>query len=157
MSDFQVYTIYVKVPKAQVWAAITTSRYTLRWGYGGEVDVDLHQGGHYRNLSTPGMRAMGLGETAVEGEVRSVELESRLELSWRPMWHDETFSSVLTWELTEYPTGVTKVVLTHDLTASPGRGAEFAGGGDPGEGGGGWPWALSDLKTLLETGKPMWG
>jgi hypothetical protein len=27
--------------------------------------------------------------------------------------------------------------------------------GDPAQGGGGWPWVLSDLKTLLETGKRM--
>jgi hypothetical protein len=29
------------------------------------------------------------------------------------------------------------------------------GMGDPAQGGGGWPWVLSDLKTLLETGKRM--
>jgi hypothetical protein len=29
------------------------------------------------------------------------------------------------------------------------------GGGDPSKGGGGWPWVLSDLKSLLETGKRM--
>jgi hypothetical protein len=29
------------------------------------------------------------------------------------------------------------------------------GGGDPERGGGGWPWVLSDLKSILETGKRM--
>ena len=29
------------------------------------------------------------------------------------------------------------------------------GGGEPSRGGGGWPWVLSDLKSLLETGKRM--
>ena len=29
------------------------------------------------------------------------------------------------------------------------------GGGDPNQGGGGWSWVLSDLKSLLETGKRM--
>jgi hypothetical protein len=29
------------------------------------------------------------------------------------------------------------------------------GGGDPAGGGGGWPWVLSDLKSLLETGSRM--
>jgi hypothetical protein len=29
------------------------------------------------------------------------------------------------------------------------------GGGDPAKGGGGWPWVLSDLKSLLETGERM--
>ena len=29
--------------------------------------------------------------------------------------------------------------------------------GEAGEAGGGWAWVLSDLKTLLETGKAMGG
>ena len=33
--------------------------------------------------------------------------------------------------------------------------AEVTGGADPGSGGGGWPWALSGLKTLMETGRSM--
>lgn len=156
MSDIQMYTIYIKAPKETVWKAITTSEYTTRWGYGGEVDVELTPGGRYRNLSTDEMKAMGMGETAVEGEVLSVDEGSRLELSWRPTWHADTPATRVTWELTEYPSGVTKVVLTHDLSAAPDTAAEFAGGSDPGEGGGGWPWVLSDLKTLLESGRPMW-
>ena len=33
--------------------------------------------------------------------------------------------------------------------------AEIAGGGDPQQGGGGWLWSLSGLKTLVETGASM--
>ncbi|MDO5677015.1 MAG: SRPBCC domain-containing protein [Propionibacteriaceae bacterium] len=155
MSDLQVYTIYIKAPKDTVWKALTTSEYTSRWGYGGDIDVDLTPGGHYRNLTTPDMRAMGLGDTAVEGEVLSIDEGNRLELSWHPTWHVDMAPTVVTWELTEYPSGLTKVVLTHDLSAAPGTGAEFAGGHDPDQGGGGWPWVISDLKTLLESGNPM--
>lgn len=156
MSDVLVYTIYIKAPKDKVWDAITTSEYTTRWGYGGEVEVDLRPGGQYRNLTMPEMKAMGLGEVAVDGQVLEIDEGNLLKLEWRPTWHDDLTSTV-TWELTEYPGGLTKVVLTHDLSAAPGRSAEFAGGHDPMEGGGGWPWALSDLKSLLESGAPMAG
>lgn len=155
MSDLQVYTIYIKAPKTTVWEAITTPEYTRKWGYGGDVDVDLTAGGRYRNLSTDEMKAMGMGEVAVEGEVISVDAPNRLELTWQPTWHQDLEPTRLTWELTEYPGGLTKVVLTHDLSAAPGTGAEFAGGHDPAQGGGGWPWVLSDLKSLLESGSNM--
>ena len=42
----------------------------------------------------------------------------------------------------------------HDCTGAPGHAAMIEGAGDerPDAGGGGWPWVLSDLKSLLETG-----
>ena len=47
------------------------------------------------------------------------------------------------------------MLLTHDVTAAPQLAEEIAGGGDPQQGGGGWLWSLSGLKTLLETGESM--
>lgn len=44
--------------------------------------------------------------------------------------------------------------LTTDEMKQMGLG-EVAGGSDPGTGGGGWPWCLAGLKTLLETGRSM--
>jgi hypothetical protein len=45
--------------------------------------------------------------------------------------------------------------IVHDVTGAP-LGARMApGGGDPAQGGGGWPWVLSDLKSPLETGERM--
>jgi len=34
---------------------------------------------------------------------------------------------------------------------------DVEGTGDAAMGGGGWPWVLAGLKTLLETGRPMVG
>jgi hypothetical protein len=47
--------------------------------------------------------------------------------------------------------GITRLTVTHEL-----EGARF----EPGESkvaGGGWPWILSDMKSLLETGKSIAG
>ena len=49
--------------------AITTSAYTSRWGYGGDVEIDPRPGGVYRNLTTDEMKQMGMGEVAVNGAV----------------------------------------------------------------------------------------
>jgi len=42
--------------------------------------------------------------------------------------------------------------LTHDLTSAPHTAEMVRELGDVEQGGGGWAWILSDLKTLLETG-----
>lgn len=159
MSDnlMQVYTVYIEAPASKVWDAITTSEYTNQWGYGGDTEVDLTPGGEYRNLTTDGMKAMGLGEVAISGTVISVEVGRRLELSWQPAWYPGSPHTTLTWELTEFEGPLTRVVLTHDLSAFPSLADEVAGGGEPHGGGGGWPWVLAGLKTLVETGRPMVG
>ncbi len=151
----QVYSIYVNAPAQKVWDAITTSEYTNRWGYGGDVEYDLTAGGTFRNRTTPEMRAMGMGDVAISGTVIESDAPKRLVLDWQASWHPEAAPTRLTWELTEYPSGLTYVVLTHDVSAAPELGAEVAGGQDPQQGGGGWPWCLSGLKTLVETGRSM--
>ena len=46
-----------------------------------------------------------------------------------------------------------RLTLRHDVTGMPGMERMIQGGESKLiEGGGGWPWILSDLKTLLETG-----
>ncbi len=74
-STTHVYSIYINAPAQQVWDAITTSDYTTKWGYGGEVDVDLTPGGGYTNFTTDEMKQMGLGEVSVSGTV--IEVTSR--------------------------------------------------------------------------------
>lgn len=159
MSDTttQVYTVYVNAPAARIWEAITTPQGSVEWGYGGRVEMDLSPGGAYRNGTTPSMKAMGLGDVAVSGTVEEVRPHELLVLSWQPAWHPESTPTRLTWELTEFEGPVTKVVLTHDLSAAPEYADEVAGGNDPSGGGGGWPWSLSSLKTYVETGQRMVG
>ena len=151
----QVYCIYINAPAQRIWDAITRSEHTTRWGYGGATEFDMTPGGAYTNFTTAEMKAMGMGEVAVSGTVVEVDEPAKLVLDWLPSWHATSPATRLTWELTEYPSGLTKVVLTHDLSAAPEYAGEVAGGGDPGQGGGGWPWCLSGLKTLVETGTPM--
>jgi len=152
----QVYSIYIDASAQDIWNAITQSKYTVDWGYGGEVEYDMRPGGRYTNFTTPDMKAMGMGDVAVSGTVVEVQEPTKLVLDWAPAWHADWQPTRLTWELTEYPaSGLTKVTLTHDVSKAPELGPEVAGGGDPIQGGGGWPWCLSGLKTLVESGRAM--
>jgi hypothetical protein len=59
----------------------------------------------------------------------------------------------LTYEIEPADGGVTKLTVIHDLTGAPKLQLLLAGGMESQGAGGGWSWVLSDLKSLLETGK----
>ena len=121
-------------------------------------------GGTYRSFATEEMKqasaAMGweLPEVIVDGEVEAVDPPRRLVQTWRmlmdPAAAAEGFSR-LTWEI-EGPgqDGVCRLTVTHELACMPSLYAMTSGDNEFGAmGGGGWPWILSDLKSLLETGE----
>ena len=64
----------------------------------------------------------------------------------------EGFSRI-THEIKEAPNGVCSLTLTHELPENPKLAALLSGSLEEYGAGGGHAWALSDLKTLLETGK----
>lgn len=154
-NTIQIHSVYVKATAQQLFDAITRSEYTRAWGYGGDTEIELTPGGDYRNLSTPQMKEHGMGDVAVSGTVMEVTEPHHLVLTWAPSWMPEAEPTTLAWDLVEYDGGITKLTLTHNLSAAPELAPQVAGGNDPVQGGGGWPWALSGLKTLVETGEPM--
>jgi uncharacterized protein YndB with AHSA1/START domain len=158
----QVYRVYIKASPQAVWDAITKPEWTERYGYGSRVEYDLRAGGRYRAFSTEEMKAaraeMGGGPTPdviVDGEVIEADPPRRLVQTWRMLMDPGTTAegfTRLTYEIVETRRGVSKLTLTHELEGAP-RLATFVGGDMESIGaGGGWAEALSDLKTLLETG-----
>lgn len=153
----QVYRVYIKATPQAIWDAITTSEWTERFGYGGRVDYDLRPGGAFRALASAGMTQFGAPDVIVDGEVLEVDPPNKLVQTWRmlmdPQTSEEGFTR-LTYEIAEVDGGVSKLTVTHDLAGAP-RLALLVGGADEAEGGGGWAWVLSTLKTLLETGDQL--
>ena len=92
----------------------------------------------------------------VEGEVVEADAPHRLVQTWR-MLFDATLAGEpfgrLTWEISPDERGFTKLTLTHELDGAP-TAAALVSGSVP-MAGGGWPFVLSDLKTLLETGTSL--
>jgi uncharacterized protein YndB with AHSA1/START domain len=155
----QVYRVYIKATPQAIWDAITKPEWTERYGYGGRADVQLRPGAAYRWLTTEGMQAMGAPEVGIDGEVIEADPPRRLVQTWRMLMDPGTAAegfTRLTYEIEEGKGGVTKLTVTHDLDGAPKLAALVSGQmGD--EAGGGWSWVLSDLKTLLETGKGFQG
>ena len=166
MVTTQVYRVYIKASPQAVWDAITRPEWTERYGYGSRVEYDLRPGGTYRAFSTEEMKAaraeMGGGpvpDVIVDGEVIEADPPHRLVQTWRMLMDPGTTAegfTRLTYEIVETRPGVSKLTLTHELAGAP-RLATFVGGDMESIGaGGGWAEALSDLKTLLETGSSFY-
>jgi len=162
----QVYRVYIKATPEQVWQAITDPEWTNRYGYTGYAEYDLRPGGAYRVVPNPEYKARAeefTGQTLdviTDGEVIESDPPQRLVQTWRLLmdpWIMAEGHTRLTYEIQEVPGGCA-VTLTHELENAPLTARLVSGTNvDPTTGGGGWPWILSDLKSLLETGSPMLG
>lgn len=153
----KVFRIYINATPEAIWEAITTPEWATKYGYRAPFEVDLRPGGAYRVLSTPDMiEKMGAPEVLIDGEVIEADPPRRLVQTWRVLWDPELeaegFTQV-TYDIEEDDHGVTRLTLTHELDGAPKTAATVLGRGRLKEGGGGWPWILSDLKTLLESGR----
>ncbi len=139
----------------KVWDAITDPEWNGRYAYHAPSQYDLRPGGLYVVRSTAEMQAQGAPEVLIDGEVLECDPPTRLVQTWRAFFTAETAAegfTRLTWELDEERPGVTRLTLTHDVENAPNVAAATTNDAKLHEGGGGWAWILSDLKTLLESG-----
>ncbi|MEO7360209.1 MAG: SRPBCC domain-containing protein [Gemmatimonadaceae bacterium] len=154
----QVYRIFIKATPKAIWDAITKPEWTEKWGYGLRDQYDLRVGGQYRGMATDSMKAFGLEGVIVDGEVLEVNAPHKLVITWR-MYVDQAMRNEgftrLTYEIEEGRDGVSKLSLFHDVSGTPGHAAMVAGDKQGPGTGAGWTWILSDLKSMLERGKPM--
>jgi uncharacterized protein YndB with AHSA1/START domain len=157
----QVYRVYIKASPEAIWDAITKPEWTERYGYAGKVEYDLRPGGAYQTRPGAAMAAFeGVPDVIVDGEVIEADPPRKLVQTWRmlmdPELQAEGFTR-LTHEIEPIEGSATKLTIIHELEGAP-KLAELVAGGSEGTGaGGGWAWVLSDLKSLLETGKPLAG
>ncbi len=96
-----------------------------------------------RSFSPDGFRAVG-DNTLLEWDP-----PRRMVHSWRSLYDDAMAAepeSRVTWEVEPAPGDTTKLTVVHDrLENSPKTAASVVG----------WSWILSNLKTILETGRPL--
>jgi uncharacterized protein YndB with AHSA1/START domain len=154
----QVYRVYIKATPEAIWDAITDPGWTEKYGYGGRAEYDLRPGGAYKGFTSEAMRSMGAPDLGVDGEVIEADRPRRLVQTWRMVMDQEMAEqgfTRLTWEIEEGKGGVTKLTVIHDLEGAPKLATLMSGTMEDQGAGGGWSWVLSDLKTLLETGKPF--
>ena len=153
-----IYRIVIKAKAQAIWDAITTPEWTERYAYGGRAEYDLRAGGRFSHKASAEMKSFGLPDEIITGEVIESDPPRKLVQTWHPLFDPGTTAEPptrLTYEITDHQNGLCTVTITHDVTGAPRVAGMVPGGGNPAQGGGGWPWTLSDLKSLLETGRRM--
>jgi DNA-binding transcriptional ArsR family regulator/uncharacterized protein YndB with AHSA1/START domain len=153
----QVFRVHIKATPQAIWEAITSPEWTSRYGYRAPSEYELRPGGAFRSLANEGMKAMGTPDVVVEGEVIEADPPRRLVQTWRMLFEPsqaaEPFTRI-TWEIEALSGGVSRLTVIHDVAGAPIH-ASLISGEHLESGGGGWPYILSDLKSLLETGTAL--
>jgi uncharacterized protein YndB with AHSA1/START domain len=137
----QIYQVFIKATPEQIWDAITTPQFTVKYFHGARITV---ADGKYRSLGTDG--SLWADETVIESDP-----PRRLVHGWRSLYDPEMAaeqSSRVTWEIEPGEHGVCQLTVIHDqLEGAPKTAGSVSGAG--------WMFVLSGLKTLLETGEAL--
>ena len=155
----QIHEIYIRATPEMIWDAVTTPEWTVKYGYRAPVEYDLKPGGKYRHKATQQMLTMGLPETIIDGEVIEAHPPRKLVHTLRFLFSEENKAegfTRITWEIEPTKAGFCRLTVTHEMEGAPIMATSTSSKFDE-RGGGGWTWIISDLKSLLETGKSISG
>ena len=137
-----VYVTYIRTTSQALWRALTDPEITPRFWLGVRQEADWKVGGAWKLMFAD-------GRVADAGEVLEFEPERRLVLRWRNEFMPEMKAEG--WSRCEYELeaggDVVKLTVTHSMDRED---SKFIGAVS-----GGWPQILSNLKSLLETGKAV--
>ena len=138
----QVYSVFIRATPKEVWEAITTPEFSHKYFHGARLTVTPD---NYSSVDDN-------GADLVTGSVLEFDPPRRLVHTWRAMYSPELAAeeeSRVTWAIEPRDGGLTYLTVTHDQL----EGAPLTAAGVSGEG---WTHVLSGLKTLLETGEPLY-
>jgi uncharacterized protein YndB with AHSA1/START domain len=136
------YVTYIRTTPAALWQALTEPEFTRQYWFGVDVLSDWKAG-------SPWQMRFEDGRIADTGEILESDPPKRLVIKWRNEFRPELKAegySRCTMELEPVEDGVVKLTITHAM-GRPGAFIEAVSGG--------WPRILSNLKSLLETGKAV--
>ena len=137
-----VYVTYIRTSAEKLWSALTKPEFARQYWFGMHMESDWKPGATWKLIFTD-------GRIADTGEVLEVEPPRRLVVSWRNEFRPELKAegpATCTFELE--PNGeVVKLTITHSSVTANSKVIVAVSGG--------WPKILSNLKSFLETGKPI--
>ena len=159
-NDTQIFRVYIQATPEAIWEAITSPDWNARYGYKSVSEYELHAGGNYRSLATAEMRAVGMPEAVIDGQVLESDPPKKLAHSFHAYFSEEMAAEpgiIVTYFIEpEDAGGLTRLTVVTDVNNSPVTAAIVSGGDSKlTDGGGGYPFILSDLKSLLETGRSL--
>lgn len=160
MSDTQMFRVYIKATPEAIWEAITSPDWNDRYGYKSKSHYELHTGGSVRTMATQEMIGFGLPEVVIDGQVLEADPPKKFVHTFHAYFSPEMAAEpgiIVTYLIEpEDNGGLTRLTIVTDENDSPVTLSIVTGGeGKLTDGGGGFPFILSDLKSLLESGKSL--
>ena len=134
-----VYATIIRTTPAKLWEALTDPKLIGRYWYGVNVACAWKQGAPWR-------MAFPDGRLADAGEILEIAPPRRILIRWQNEWNPELKAegpSCCSIDLEPLDDAV-KLTITHDLDRPDSKFITAVSGA--------WPYTLSNLKSLLETG-----
>lgn len=135
-----VYVTFIRTTPEKLWSALTTPEFIRQYWFDMTHETDWKVGSPWKMLFPD-------GRIADMGEIAEFEPQRRLAIRWRNEFRPELKAegwSHCVMEL-EPADGAVKLTVTHTIELENSKFIEAVSGG--------WPSILSNLKSLLETGK----
>jgi uncharacterized protein YndB with AHSA1/START domain len=135
-----VYVTFIRTSTDELWTALTSPEFTKKYWFGVHQQTDWKAGSSWK-LVFPD------GRVADSGEVVEIDPPRRLVLRWRNEFRPELKAEGYSRCVVEIePAGeAVKLTITHTIDRQGSKLIEAVSGG--------WPRVLSNLKSLLETGR----
>lgn len=135
-----IYVTYIKTTPGELWTALISPEFTRKYWFGIRQESEWKPGASWKMIFPD-------DRVADAGEVVECEPSRRLVLKWqnqfRPELKEEGYSRCV-FEL-EPKDDVVKLTITHTIERENSKFIQAVSQG--------WPSILSNLKSLLETGK----
>lgn len=137
-----IYVTYIRTTPDALWRALTDSDFVPQYWLGVRAEADWRLGGAWK-LVLPD------GTLADTGELVEFEPPRRLAIKWKNEFMPELAAEGWSHCLFELePEGeAVRLSVTHSVPVEKSKLVQAVSGG--------WPKILSNLKSLLETGKPV--
>lgn len=137
-----VYKAFIRAAVEEVWDAIVNPEKTSQYFYGTLVDSDWEVGSEMNYFYPDGRKAS-------EGHIISIDVPKRLEFTFQALWDEELVAegpAREVWALAEVNGMVELTIELYDVEEDSKTLEDFSGG---------FPYIVSGLKSLLETGEAL--
>ena len=135
-----VYVSFIRTTPEKLWEALTDPVFTREYWFGTSVESTWKKGAPWKLVG-------GDGDVTDTGEILEIDRPRRMVIRWQNVWKPELEAegpSRCTIEL-EPAKGAVKLTITHEIDRADSKLITAVSGG--------WPAVISNLKSLLETGK----
>ncbi|MCU1643356.1 MAG: transcriptional regulator [Nocardia sp.] len=155
----QIHRVIIAAPAARIWLAVTDPDWTVRYGFGGRSMIEPRIGGAFTVFAPSGPRPIDTEpEIIISGTVTDYDPPTMWGARIRFLGDENLVAepeTYLRYEIRDRGDGTCALTVIHDVAGAPLISIIISGDLESEGFGGGYPFMLSDLKSLLETGNSL--